>query len=87
MLAIVSVAILRLARTAFPNRRMIAIGVVVLALYVAGVTWSLARDALSGLATAGLAAGSLVALLRWQASPVLLMAVGAGAGLAFGAHL
>jgi len=54
---------------------------------MAGVTWFLGRDAVGGVATALLAAGSLVALLRWKASPVLLMLVGAVAGLAFQGHL
>lgn len=54
---------------------------------MAGVTWFLARDAVGGVATALLAAGSLVASLRWGVNPVLLMLVGAGVGLAFGSHL
>lgn len=54
---------------------------------MAGVTWFLARDAVGGVLTALLAAASLVALLRWRVSPVLLMLVGAAAGLAFRGHL
>jgi chromate transporter len=54
---------------------------------MAGVTWFLGRDAIGGVLTALLAAGSLVALLRWRVSPVLLMLTGAAAGLAFRGHL
>jgi chromate transporter len=54
---------------------------------MAGVTWFLGRDAIGGVLTALLAAGSLVALLRWRVSPVLLMLIGAAAGLAFRGHL
>jgi chromate transporter len=52
-----------------------------------GVTWFLARDAVAGVATALLAVGSLLALLRWEVNPVWLMAAGAAAGLVFGGHL
>lgn len=54
---------------------------------MAGVTWFLARDAVSGIAAALLAAGSLVALLRWKVNPAWLMVAGAAAGLASGGHL
>jgi chromate transporter len=54
---------------------------------MAGVTWYLARDAITSLLTALLAAGSLVALLRWRVNPVWLMLAGAAAGLALGGFL
>jgi chromate transporter len=54
---------------------------------MAGVTWFLGRDAVVGVPTALLAAGALVALLRWRLNPVWLMAAGAGAGLVLRSHL
>jgi chromate transporter len=54
---------------------------------MAGVTWYLARDAVTSVPTALLAAGSVVALLRWRVNPVWLMLTGAAAGLALGGHL
>jgi chromate transporter len=54
---------------------------------MAGVTWFLGRDAVVGAPTALLAAGALVALLRWRVNPVWLMAAGAGAGLVLRSHL
>jgi chromate transporter len=54
---------------------------------MAGVTWFLARDAVTGVPTAVLAAGSLVALIRWRVNPVWLMLAGAAAGLALRGHL
>ena len=52
-----------------------------------GVTWFLAKDAVVGVPTALLAAGSLLALLRWRTNPVWLMAIGAAAGLVLRGHL
>src|SRR5207237_6563525 len=52
-----------------------------------GVTWFLARDAVTNVPTALLAAGSLAVLLRWELNPVWLMAVGAVAGLLLHGHL
>ena len=54
---------------------------------MAGVTWFLGRDAVTGAPTALLAAGALLALLRWNVNPVWLMAAGAAAGLVFRGHL
>lgn len=54
---------------------------------MAGVTWFLGRDAVTGVPTAALAAGALLALLRWNVNPVWLMAAGATAGLVFRGHL
>ena len=54
---------------------------------MAGVTWFLGRDAVTGVPTAALAAGALLALLRWNVNPVWLMAAGAAAGLVFRGHL
>jgi chromate transporter len=52
-----------------------------------GVTWFLAKDAVVGVPTALLAAGSLLAILRWQTNPVWLMAIGGAAGLVLRGHL
>jgi chromate transporter len=54
---------------------------------MAGVTWFLGRDAVTGVPTAALAAGAWLALLRWNVNPVWLMAAGAAAGLVFRGHL
>jgi chromate transporter len=54
---------------------------------MAGVTWFLGQDAVTGVPTALLAAGALVALLRWRVNPVWLMAAGAAAGLLLRGHL
>jgi chromate transporter len=54
---------------------------------MAGVTWFLGRDAVTGVPAAALAAGALLALLRWNVNPVWLMAAGAAAGLVFRGHL
>jgi chromate transporter len=86
MTALLEPVISRLRNRAVTSAALDGLNAAAVAL-MAGVTWFLARDAVSGVATAVLAAGSLVALLRWRASPVLLMGVGAGAGLAFGPHL
>jgi chromate transporter len=54
---------------------------------MAGVTWFLGRDAIVGVPTALLAAGSLLALLRWRVNPVWLMLAGAAIGLLLRGHV
>jgi chromate transporter len=52
-----------------------------------GVTWFLGQDAVTGGPTALLAAGALIALLRWKVNPVWLMAAGAAVGLLLRGHM
>jgi chromate transporter len=54
---------------------------------MAGVTWVLARDAVSGVGTGLLAGAALVALLRFKVNPVWLMTAGAATGLISRGHL
>jgi chromate transporter len=52
---------------------------------MAGVTWRLANDAIIDALTALLAVLSAVVLIRYRLNSVWLIALGAAAGLAYGA--
>jgi chromate transporter len=70
----------RLRRSAVSAAALDGLNVAAVAL-MAGVTWQLGRDAITSVATALLAAGTLAVLLVWRPNPAWLIAAGIGVGL------
>jgi chromate transporter len=70
----------RLRRSAVSGAALDGLNVAAVAL-MAGVTWQLGRDAITSVATALLAAGTLAVLLVWRPNPAWLIAAGIGVGL------